>query len=609
MSKYKSFIPDSGDGNAYIKREFVLTKKGGNEKKNVTGEILSAESENINATKLESKHTKARGQNKRRPRPQKEKLEEKLCPSKITDEGTCTFGDKCKYLHDISDYMKIKPSDLGEDCFSYRKYGFCNYSYACRFAGDHVEYNPENGYSNVVDEDMKSKQYVPVKNVLSRDLQLSLRKRKVGFNRTETALKGISLEQEKRRKCAKDESNDIDNNDQKTGTLSSVNVTHDTEPDNSVSTESNSGCVLDSDVISLRPPEKKKIDFKNKLYLAPLTTCGNLPFRVTCKRLGADITCGEMAVATNLLQANISEWALMKRHPSEDIFGVQLCGAFPDTMARCAELLNKTCDIDFIDINLGCPIDLIYKKGAGSALMRRSKKLFDITTCMEAVLDIPLTCKLRTGIETGKNNAHSILPIIRDCNVALATVHGRSREARYTRVADWNYIDKCAQAADPMPVFGNGDVLSYHDYYSALDNTSVAGIMIARGALIKPWIFTEIKERRDWDISSSERLDLLKNFVNEGLVHWGSDTRGIATTRRFLLEWCSFLHRYIPVGLLEHAPQRINERPPYYFGRDDLETLMASPNCNDWVKISEMLLGKVPENFEFLPKHKANAYK
>ena len=59
-------------------------------------------------------------------------------------------------------------------------------------------------------------------------------------------------------------------------------------------------------------------------------------------------------------------------------------------------------------------------------------------------------------------------------------MHGRSREARYTRVADWNYIDKCAQAADPMPVFGNGDVLSYHDYYSALDNTSVAGIMIAR---------------------------------------------------------------------------------------------------------------------------------
>lgn len=241
--------------------------------------------------------------------------------------------------------------------------------------------------------------------------------------------------------------------------------------------------------------------------------------------------------------------------------------------------------------------------------MRRPNRLFDIVTCMRNVLDAPLTCKMRTGVETRRNTAHEFLPTLKQCGVDLVTIHGRSREARYTKSADWSYVDRCAKYAAPMPIFGNGDVLTQRDYWSVIENTDISGVMIARGALIKPWIFTEIKERRDWDISSSERLEILKDFTNEGLMHWGSDTKGVENTRRFLLEWLSFLYRYIPLGVLEQAPQCINERPPNYVGRDDLETLFASNDCADWVKISEMLLGKVPDSFQFLPKHKANSYK
>ena len=105
-------------------------------------------------------------------------------------------------------------------------------------------------------------------------------------------------------------------------------------------------------------------------------------------------------------------------------------------------------------------------------------------------------------------------------------IHGRSREQRFTKNADWQYVEECAQLAAPCPVFGNGDVLSFEDYEQAfVDSPSISGVMIGRGALIKPWIFTEIKERRHWDISSTERFEILKKFVNNGLEHWGSDTK------------------------------------------------------------------------------------
>ena len=357
-------------------------------------------------------------------------------------------------------------------------------------------------------------------------------------------------------------------------------------------------------------------------------------------------------------------------------------------MARAAELIeNEGVRVDFVDINCGCPLDLVCSKGMGAACMGKIGKLRDCVLQMDRILSCPVTLKMRTGLEKDESArfAHKIVHKVRLWNashavgdddlsifsrlpVAAITVHGRTRQQRYSAYADWSYIERCAAAASSptfeyplsnlldglvipsgppsarllaslgivegspsaaalaassrnailnvspptLPVIGNGDVLSWQDWEAhtgasaGAGGAAVASCMIARGALIKPWLPREIKERRDWDISSGERLAILQDFVNFGLEHWGSDQQGVNHTRRFLLEWLSFLHRYVPVGLIERLPMRINDRPPSMFGRDDLETLMMSPYAEDWVKISELLLGPVPEDFRFVPKHKSS---
>ncbi|NXD45433.1 DUS3L synthase, partial [Copsychus sechellarum] len=549
---------------------------------------------------------RARGQNKSRPCMKPNCYEQsRLCPS-VTQGcgGQCHFGPRCRFLHDVSEYLAAKPADLGRRCVLFDTFGRCPYGVTCRFGQAHLGDGHQNLVNAALAQQWEGK--VLVRNGLSKELQQQLRKRKFSFHKAEEFLRGLRGGKGGKGKGGSTENSQGAEGDPKPEALQSSPRA---EGAPSIPTL---GPLTDEDITKLRPCEKKKLDIQGKLYLAPLTTCGNLPFRRICKGFGADVTCGEMAVCTNLLQGQSSEWALLKRHHTEDIFGVQLEGAFPDTMTKCAELLNRTINVDFVDINVGCPIDLVYKKGGGCALMTRSNKFEQIVRGMNSVLDVPLTVKIRTGVQEKVNVAHKIIPRLREWGASMVTLHGRSREQRYTRSADWDYIAECARLASPMPLFGNGDILSYEDANRAMQ-MGVSGIMIARqvsvGALIKPWLFTEIKEQRHWDISSRERFDILKDFTNYGLEHWGSDTQGVEKTRKFLLEWLSFLCRYIPVGLLEHLPQRINERPPYYLGRDYLETLMASQNVDDWIKISELLLGPVPPSFTFLPKHKANSYR
>lgn len=498
----------------------------------------------------------------------KEDWSDKLCKF-LVDGNAIDKCDRenCKFMHDIAAYLDKKPPDLGEKCPIYSTKGFCMYGLTCRFAKAHLTVENKNILNGERPNDQKN---------LSSELMIQLRKKKYDFSKCDEILKEIQDGVAKSRQNKK------------------------------------LGACEDEEAIVIRPVEKKKIDFRNKLILAPLTTVGNLPFRRICKEFGADITVGEMACSLPLINATFSEWALTKRHSSEDVFGVQIEGNNPKIISYAAHLLKEHADVDFVDLNLGCPIDLIYKRGGGSALLRRENVLEQIIrSCSTLLGDMPFTVKSRMGIASDKPVAKELLPKFEKWGASAVTLHGRSREMRYSKTADWKYINETAMGLKEIPLIGNGDIYSFEDYLNIKENyKNVSSVMLGRGPLIKPWIFKEIKEQKAFDISSKERLELIQKYVSYGLEHWGCDTQGVENTRKFLLEWLSFLYRYVPYGIVKYPPHRINQRPEYttYLGRDDLETLLSSYKASDWIKITEMFLGKVPDNFVFTPKHKASSY-
>ena len=161
----------------------------------------------------------------------------------------------------------------------------------------------------------------------------------------------------------------------------------------------------------------------------------------------------------------------------------------------------------------------------GVNLVRREKVVETIVRCMSRVSSLPLTVSTRLGDYSDEKITNKFLPNYKACQVSLVTVQGRSRE---TKQVDWDYINDLGKKLSPVQVFGLSDVLTCSDYFHVKETyPDVTGALIGRGALVKPWIFGEVKQQKDWDITSSERFEILKRFVNYGLEHWGSDTKGM----------------------------------------------------------------------------------
>jgi tRNA-dihydrouridine synthase 3 len=333
--------------------------------------------------------------------------------------------------------------------------------------------------------------------------------------------------------------------------------------------------------------------FDGKLWLAPLTFGGNLPFRRLCVEFGAEVTVGEMAVVRKLLQRRQAEYALLRSHPSETMFGAQLADRDEGTLAEGARIAAGK-GARFIDLNCGCPIFEFTRRGLGSGLMLKPRKIAGLVAAMKAAVDVPVTVKLRLGYSDDKRNVSEVARLAEEAGASAITIHGRTREARYSKAADWDAIGAVA-AERSVPVVGNGDILTCYEARDRMARAGVRSVMLARGALIKPWLFREIHEDRTWLPTPVERLGVLWAFLGLLLEHFGADERGRTRVRQFLSWHLGFFHRYRPLPEEDHleasrAHPLLQTRQDLGEGLEPLEALLRDARPAVHERLADALL-------------------
>ncbi len=277
-----------------------------------------------------------------------------------------------------------------------------------------------------------------------------------------------------------------------------------------------------------------------RAVLAPMAGVTDRPFRILCRRLGAGLAASEMITADQRLWHTVKSRQRMNHEGEPEPRVVQLAGNDPQQLAAAARA-NVDLGAQIIDINLGCPAKKVYGKLCGSALLGDPLLVGRLLAAVVAAVDVPVTVKIRTGIDRAHINAVEISRIATDAGVSAIAVHGRTRMDFYEGEAEYTTIRELAQQAR-IPVFANGDIDSAEKAAEVLEFTRASGVMIGRGAHGSPWIFRDVNAFLDTGkipppLLRGEIRDIILEHVT-ALYAFHGEAAGVRIARKHLGWYC-----------------------------------------------------------------------
>ncbi len=272
------------------------------------------------------------------------------------------------------------------------------------------------------------------------------------------------------------------------------------------------------------------------LLLAPMEDISDPPFRDLCKFYGADLMYTEFISSDGLTRDAVKSLKKLDFSEHERPLGVQIFGHDVETMKLATEMAEKA-KPDLIDLNFGCPVKKVVKKGAGAALLSDISKMINLAAEVVKSTNLPVTAKTRLGWDEKDKPIVEVAERLQDVGIKAITIHGRTRAQMYTGKADWTLIGKVKDNPRMnIPVFGNGDIDSPEKASEMKRLYNIDGIMIGRACIGNPWIFKEIKYYLQQNvlmekISLKEKIETCRSHINKS-VDWKGERIGLAEMRK-----------------------------------------------------------------------------